>query len=350
MVRLRWEKFLLWVGFSAIAAVGVGQLAALVGSYLRPIGLFPLLVGGVLGGMLVFFMRLLDLAHRGTLLLGVVLGTLLCNGSEHWGCYFQAQRAYERLVAEWMAQTQGLAALSGQFAEAIQQQLPRAPGTFLEYMNRQVEQGRSIGPWKVRRGWVVASWGLEALLTFLAALALVTATVQWPYCPKCESWYRTVRQGRLLPEELGCWAEALALPVPSPCPSGRFRLLECLGQCGPTRLELFWENHLGQLQSWRAWLDPEQQQILAPLLDTEPQKQTSSDPGEPSTLDTAQRPSPSPGGESPDQRTSSQDHSPEARSSSEEGKPFPPHAGEAPSLAGPATRMSLRMLRSHKYG
>ncbi len=265
MVRFRWEKFVLWLLLAAVAAVGVGQLAAWLGGYLRPVLVFPLFVGSLLGGMLVFLIRLLDLAHRGSVLVGVLVASVVCAGSEHWGCYLQAHREYERIAADWQAQTQGLTALSPQFAQAVQQQLPRPPGTFGEYLRRQVQEGRQIGPWIIQGGWVWASWWLEAGLTFAAALALLGATMRWPYCSRCESWYRMVRQGRLFPKDLARWAPLFEIELPAMGKNVRFRLLECLGRCSAGRLELVWEDSDGQLQSRQLELDAAQREKLDAL-------------------------------------------------------------------------------------
>jgi hypothetical protein len=269
MVPFRWEKFVLWLLLASGLAVGVGQVAAWVGGYIRPVGVFSLLVGSLLGGMLVGAIRLLDLAHRPSVLVGVVMAGLLCAASEHWGCYLQAHREYERLAAEWEIKTRGLAALSGQMAQAIQQQYPQPPGSWGQYLAEQLERGRRIGPWVLRGSWVWISWLAEAGLAFGAAAVLVWSTLGWPYCTGCESWYRTIRQGRLLPTDLAQWAEVLEIPLGQPKTAGRFRaqfrLLQCLGQCTAGRLELVWETADGHLQTWQAELAPPQREKLDAL-------------------------------------------------------------------------------------
>ncbi|MCS7303782.1 MAG: hypothetical protein NZ602_01565 [Thermoguttaceae bacterium] len=266
MIRFRWEKLLLWVVLTTVVAMAVGQLAAWVGGYLRPVVVFALLVGCLLGGMLVVGIRLLDLAHRSSILVGLVLAGVICTGSEHWGAYRQAKREYERTLADWQAKTQGLVALSHQFAQALQQQLPRPPSSFAEYLASQLERGRPIGPWLLKGNWVWISWVLEAALVLLAAGGVVWPTLRWPYCSSCESWYRTIRQGRLLPADLAQWAELFQIPVFHPESARRFRaqfrLLQCLGQCSAGRLQLVWENPHGQLQRWEVKLDTLQREKL----------------------------------------------------------------------------------------
>jgi len=265
MVCFRWGKFFLWVGLAGLAGLGVGQWAAWVGSYLRPMVVFPLLVGCVFGGMLVFLIRLLDLAHRGSVLVGVVFASAVCVGSEHGGYYLQTQREYERTLAEWQTKTRGLAALSSSFGQAIQQQLPPPPATWGEYLRRQVEQGRRIGPWLIQGGWVWASWAVEAALTLAAALILVGLTLRWPYCSTCQSWYRVVRQGRVPSQQLAQWREVLERDVSLSGPAPRFRLLECLGRCTPGRLELVWEDADGQVQTCPRELQAAQREKLDAL-------------------------------------------------------------------------------------
>ena len=269
MAPFRWEKLVLWLLLAAGLAVGVGQVAAWVGGYVRPVGVFSLLVGGLLGGMLVGVIRLVDLAHRPTVLVGVVLAGLLCAASEHWGCYLHARREYARQAAEWEVKIQGLAALSGQLAQAVQKQLPQPPGSLREYLAGQLERGRQIGPWVLRGSGVWISWLAEAGLALAAAAVLVWATLRWPYCTGCESWYRTIRQGRLLPNDLARWAEVFEIPIRLPEAAGRFRaqfrLLQCVGQCTPGRIELVWETADGHLQTWQSQLDTAQRQKLDAL-------------------------------------------------------------------------------------
>ncbi len=268
MPRFRWEKAWWWLLLGVGVGLGVGQLAAWVGGYVRPVVVFPLLVGSILGQMLVGGIRLLDLAHRPTVGVGLLLASLLCAGSEHWGYYRQAQRDYERRVADWQAKIQGLAALSSQFAQAIQQHLPPPPGSFTEYLQVQLDRGRRIGPWLLKGHWVWLSWLADAGFVLLAAAGLLWPTLGWPYCSVCESWYRSVRQGRLPPTDFAPWAELLALPVarPQPAPPFRvqFRLLQCQGQCTPGRLELVWEDAAG-LHTWQTQLDDAQREKLEAL-------------------------------------------------------------------------------------
>lgn len=265
-MRFRWEKFFLWLVVAGVAALAVGQLAAWVGGYIRPVGVFPLVIGTLLGGLLVGGVRLLDLAHRTAVLVGLLWATAVCAGSEHWGSYLRAQREYERQLADWQAKTQGLIALSSQFAHAIQDHLPRPPGSFGDYLSSQLSQGRQIGPWRWEGRWVWISWVAEAALVGLGAGAWLWPTLRWPYCTQCESWYRTIRQARLLPEDFLRLAELLKISNPRPPEQGRFRayfrLWQCLGQCSPGRVELVWENPEGKLQRFHIDVDSHQREKL----------------------------------------------------------------------------------------
>ncbi len=126
---------------------------------------------------------------------------------------------------------------------------------------------------------------------FFALLAAVTVTipaVRAPYCNRCGSWFRTVRNGKIdlptsrrLAELLGVEQPGRVALASRQCPaetparrqchppvrSSRYRLSACRGDCGPTRCELSWERSGGGVDLARVWLDGKQRSEVVSILD-----------------------------------------------------------------------------------
>jgi len=85
-------------------------------------------------------------------------------------------------------------------------------------------------------------WALDAAVALAAALAVLWPATRLPYCRRCRSWYRTIRAGRLSSSALATVASLAGAEPPKRPTRGRFRLRQCLGGCGPARLELAWHG------------------------------------------------------------------------------------------------------------
>ncbi len=255
-----------WLPFSAGTGVLVAWLAVLAGSYFHPLAIFELAVGFVLGAVLVLLMRIAQAAHRPTLVAGTVLAAAICVAGQHYFSYLRAWQKYEQAVAE----SQNAALMeqaAAAFGQTLTDRLPKPPGTITQYMARQAEQGRPIGRWHAR-GWLAwLSWALGGLLELGAALALVVPSMRLPYCDRCRSWYRTVRAGKLAPAPASRLARIGGLELPGDAQAARFRLQSCTGGCGPTSLELFWEQPGSGPATARAWLDAARRDEVARSLD-----------------------------------------------------------------------------------
>ncbi|MBU4400701.1 MAG: hypothetical protein KKE86_15390 [Planctomycetes bacterium] len=121
---------------------------------------------------------------------------------------------------------------------------------------------------------VVAAVGNEtgdaaifALLVAAASVAVVVPAVRVPYCDRCGSWFRTIRNGKIDLPTSRRLAELLDVDRPDRARSPRYRLSACRGDCGPTRCELSWERSGGGVDLARVWLDGKQRSEVAAIVD-----------------------------------------------------------------------------------
>ena len=106
-----------------------------------------------------------------------------------------------------------------------------------------------------------------ALLAAAAAAAVTIPAVRAPYCNRCGSWFRTVRNGKIDLPTSRRLAELLGVEQPDRARSSRYRLSTCRGDCGPTRCELSWERSGGGVDLARVWLDGKQRSEVVSILD-----------------------------------------------------------------------------------
>lgn len=155
-----------------------------------------------------------------------------------------------------------------------------SPPAFADYLRHEAARGRPVGRWKLQ-GWAAwLSWAIDGLLTFCAAVAMVVPATRQPYCNACQTWYRTIRGGRV-PLGTAQWmAAAAGVEMIDAGKWLRYRMSCCRGGCGPTNLEMSWDSpaHRG-CWSAEAWLDaPQRRRVMAAL-------DEAGEPVEPSTTD-----------------------------------------------------------------
>jgi hypothetical protein len=236
--------------FVLLAALLIGLALAwaahVVQGYFAPIVLFPLLLGIVAGMAIVGLVRLAQIGNRPTILLATLLGAGLAAAGEHYFTYLSAYY--------WPQPTAETTSAGGQDLTAVIRQI--AP-SFTEYMHAQATRGRPLLFGFVAHGWGTwLSWAVDGLLVVAAAMAVAISSMRVPYCDHCGSWYRTIRSGRIdaiTARRLAALVGAEEIDHPR---SQRYRLSACLGGCGPTRLELSWEEADGAVDLIRLWLDP----------------------------------------------------------------------------------------------
>ncbi len=263
----RWPIFLAWLLGSLLHGVAVAWLAVVAGTYFHPLIIFPLLVGVGLGAITVAAMRVAQVANRRTVLLGTALAALVAVAAQHYFTYQKAWDHYHVAAQQAQSQSQALQKAPNEFAQRMMDRMPVAPGSFLDYMLAQSEEGRPIGSWRAR-GWMAwASWTLDGLLLAAAALALVAVSLRLPYCNRCRSWYRTTRAGPLDDATAERLAQLVGVPLRHDRRATRFRLQACTGGCGPTLLELLCERPRGGVSRRQAWLDAALRDRVTELLD-----------------------------------------------------------------------------------
>jgi hypothetical protein len=231
----------------------LGGLAAWVAVdaqfYFAPFLIFPLLVGIGLGAALVLLMRMGQVGHRPTILLGTALAALAAVVGQHYFGFLDAKEHERRQTA---AIEKAKAALPD-----LADRLPPAPAeNFCQFMRQQAGRGRSVfNLLEVRDGGAWALWTVEGLLTLVAALGVVFPAMRLPYCKRCRSWYRAARSARFPAAVIRDIAKILDVETPEKIRSGRCRLLSCASGCGPTGCELSWEDLEGNTFFAQVWLD-----------------------------------------------------------------------------------------------
>jgi len=244
-------KFVVYLAAAAVAGLLVGGAAVAIENQFAPLLLFPLAVGAVLGGMLFMTLRVTQAAHAATVTLGIFTAALLTIAAQHYLPYLRSEHG---LTQQKLAKGFALGGIVSR-------------ETFSQYLQRTASSGRELFRGYRLHGWQVwLSWGIDGLLVLAAALAMVLPALWLPFCPDCQTWYRTTRMGRLGRDEALPLARRFGVEFPERTRFIRFRLLSCGTGCGPTGFEISWrEPRFGTSSVWH-WLDgPRRADALAAL-------------------------------------------------------------------------------------
>lgn len=233
-------KALFFLPAAAVAGVLVGGAASVAQSWFAPLLFFPLLVGVVLGAVLVSLLRTTHIAHRATLIVGVLLAMAAVAVTQHYVSY----RVWiNRLNARPNAQLAQAA-----FADQL-------PQSFPQFLRWEASRGRPLMGGYVARGvWAWASWAADGVLVLLGGLAIVLPALGLPYCRQCQTWYRTTRSGRLRQPFAQRLAEMFQISLPERLKRIRYRLLNCEGGCEPAGLEFIWRRRRADSRTATVWL------------------------------------------------------------------------------------------------
>lgn len=259
--RFVWWQAGFWLPACLALALPVAWAAHRMQPHFAPFAVFPLLIGVGLGAMTAGLMRLTQVGHRPTLLVGILLGASVAVAGQH---YLDYRKAFDR--AQWEIELVRRA--KQQFPDGQVGNVPRPPQNIADYLHHQAAVGRSIGSYSAK-GWQAwSSWAVDGLLLLAAATAIVVAAVRRPYCDRCRSWYRAVRSDRIDAEIAQQMALVAGLDPIARATAARCRLLACNGGCGPTGFELIDVEKRGVARtSARAWLNAEQRDRMTQLLD-----------------------------------------------------------------------------------
>jgi len=258
--EFHWGRFALWLPACCVQGAVLAWAAVVVQEYFAPWLIFPLLVGVVLGATGVGLMRLGQIGHRPTVLLGSILAVLTTVVGQHYISYCTA-----RDVAQEESETFRLARQLQ--PELLEGAAPMPAEGFLQFMRWQAARGRPVGGYIAQGPVAWLTWGLDGLLVLAAAGAVAVPASRQPYCSRCRSWFRATRSGRIDPQAARRLASAAGLPIPDEPAQARYRLVACHGGCGPTGFELCWEHRRGKTPSARIWLDVERRNQIVETLD-----------------------------------------------------------------------------------
>lgn len=144
--------------------IALGFAAQWVERRFAPVGLFPLLVGAVIGAASFGVGRLLGRTGRISLWFSTTLAALACCGTMHYASYLAAVRAAE---ADFETHQRLLQAFPQKGFVAP----PAGVGTLGDFLAREWNVGRKLGPKTISHGWLGLWWALDALALLVAALS-----------------------------------------------------------------------------------------------------------------------------------------------------------------------------------
>jgi hypothetical protein len=252
--RFRAAELSIWLACCVLLALLVAWAAVVARAHVAPLGLFPLIVGAVLGGTLVLAMRVFHVGHRRTLCAGALVAGLLTVAGEHYFSFWKARQVFAQDVAK-------LANLQLVAPERI------PPADFGQFMIWSAAEGLPILGFQARGGLAWLFWSIDGLLVLLPTVVLVTATGRLPYCNRCRRWYHTMRSGRIDSPNNALLGALADTSSGSQTAKGRYRLIVCQGGCGPTGLVLAGEDATGQPSSGTVWLSAADRQRVVETLD-----------------------------------------------------------------------------------
>ena len=229
--------------------------------YFAPLVIFPLLVGVVLGGLLIGLMRIGQVGHRPSIILGAILAVLVALVGQHYLCYITARETE-------LKQTPLMDKARRAFPEIIAQHLHTPPESFLEYMQDQANRGRPLLLDYRARGWIAwLSWVIDGLLVLSGTMAVVIPAMFLPFCGRCQTWHRAIRSAHITASAIKYIGNILGVEPVEHLKSGRCRLICCHSGCGPTGCELYWEDKSGDTFFARVWLGAAQRNSVMQVLD-----------------------------------------------------------------------------------
>jgi hypothetical protein len=254
------RDLLWWFPACVVVAMAVACVSSVAEGFFAPPIIFPLLVGTGLGAVLVAIMRIGQIGHRPSIIAGLLLATAVVVPGQHYLSYRSTRQAI-------LANQEKLDAIRQAFPDQAETRLPVLSENFADFMQREAARGRPLPGKRVARGvfaWI--SWGFDWLLTLVACGGIVVLAVRQPYCSRCRSWYRTIRNGRIDGETAAQLAELVGIEISDEPFSARYRMLNCNGGCGPTEFELSWESS-SSLSAPPIWIDAECRNRMMQILD-----------------------------------------------------------------------------------
>jgi hypothetical protein len=253
-------------------------------SYAAPVILFPILIGVFAGMTIVGVTRFGQIGHRATILASAVLAAAVAVGGQHYLGYRSFLQHYSSVEGNGGNEGDSPIFVDHGFA-AVPAKIGTVPGTkigtvplsalarelapsFGAYLRGEADRGRPLVGEYVAKGWAAwLSWAVDAMLTVAAAVAVTIPALCVPYCNRCRTWYRTIRNGKIDVPTARRVAEACEVEEIAGLHSPRYRLSCCHAGCGPTYCELSWEEPNGAVDLVRVWLDADKRNQIMAILD-----------------------------------------------------------------------------------
>jgi len=161
-----WQSFGFWFPPALGHALVVAWASLLVEPYFALWLVFPALVGAALGAGLAWLARFCRLADLKLLVAGTLTAGMLCVAMQHWFAYRQVLEQFRQREAALLAK----APLAGALALAGEQ----PPANVWQFLREDAAAGRVlVGGWRAQGVACWLSWGLDAMLVLVAALAMV---------------------------------------------------------------------------------------------------------------------------------------------------------------------------------
>lgn len=248
------------LGWACVVAPLVGLAWAWIANQVQagfaPWLLFPVLLGVFSGLTLVGLVRFTQFGNRRAILIAVLLAAAVAALGQHYLAYLSR---YDSVMpsAGGIDANEDFSRLAREFKPA-----------FHEYLAAHARHGRPLFNGYVAKGWFAwLTWAIDAALVLLAAVAVTLPALRVPYCRRCGTWYRTIRNGKVDVATGRRLAEICGIEEIGSLRSPRYRLSLCQGGCSPLRCELSWEEADRSLRLARLWLDAEQRRRLVAALD-----------------------------------------------------------------------------------
>lgn len=214
-----------WFAAATAIAVGLGLASALVQQYFAPLGLYPVLVGLVLGVALVAALRLTQFGNRRWAIVGTVAAAAVLMVAQFYGSYRLYVAAVEAKAPPSMSRLP---------LDRLQ-----PPDNLWAYLRQQAQHGRPLfAGLTARGGWAWATWVCDWVLAAGAALVAVRQGFRRPWCAKCHKWYRAVGEGELSRETTGRIGKLAEVTLPKA--GGRYRVWACPTAGHGTAIEIAW--------------------------------------------------------------------------------------------------------------
>jgi hypothetical protein len=234
-------------------------------SYAAPFILFPILIGVFAGMTIVGVTRFGQIGHRPTILASAVLASAVAVGGQDYLAYMSFLQHYSSEGEKGDSPIFAGAKIGTIPLSALAREL--APG-FGQYLRAEADRGRPlVGEYVAKGSAAWLSWAVDAMLTVAAAVAVTIPAFCVPYCNRCRTWYRTIRNGKIDVPTARRVAEACDVDEIAGLRSPRYRLSCCHAGCGPTYCELSWEEPNGAVDLVRVWLDADQRNQITAILD-----------------------------------------------------------------------------------